>query len=276
LDEKLLVTELVKFGITEQEADLFVLLSRVRTGGKEWIAASDIYKATNRDRVRVYQLLQRLLKLGLVEASLSRPKKYSVVSPQTSIRRLLAIHETRLTELSHLEEDVVTDLLHLPAFRIDLEKESPVRKETPGILYLHGLPNVQSELRKMMEGQDLSIVINDESYKHIMSTVGYLKQKPRSARVIVAMDEKPLKRRMRESHFGRLTVASSSEELPTFVLTAAQCALLFYSVKQFKKRTLSESVESASVSDAIVVESKRYVKQMHRMFDQLWGFATNN
>jgi sugar-specific transcriptional regulator TrmB len=274
LDEEQLVSELVKFGITEQEADLFVLLSRVRTGGKEWIAASDIYKATNRDRVRVYQLLQRLLKLGLVEASLSRPKKYSVVSPQTSLRRLLAIHETRLTELSHLEEGVVNDLLHLPALRIDLEKESTVRKDTSGILYLHGLPNVQAELRKIMEGQNLSMVINDESYKHILNTVGYLTHKPRSARIIVAMTEKPLRRRMRESNFGRLTVASLSEELPTFVLTDSQCALLFYSVKQYKKRALSENVESASVSDSIVVESKRYVKQMHRMFDQLWEFAT--
>jgi len=275
LDEMKLAGELVNFGITEQEADLFVLLSKIRQGGREWIAASEIYKIANKDRVRIYQLLQRLLKLGLVETSFSRPKKYSVASPQTAIRRLMAIHEMHLTELSHLEKEVIDSLLRISPLNVD-SREKSEQKERPDIIYLHGLPNVQAELRRIMENQNLDLIINDESYNHIINTVNYLSRKPKSARVIVATSETTVKRRIQRTKSKRLKIASFAEQLPTLILTDNHCAFLFYSVRQYRPRPLSQPKSASSVSDAVVVESRRYVNQMHRLFDSFWASVNTN
>ena len=272
-DEKNLVAELVRFGITEQEADLFVLMSKIRQGGRAWVAASEVYKIAGKDRVRVYQLLQRLLKLGLVETSFGRPKKYSPASPQTAIRRLMAIHELRLTELSHLEEQVVSSLRGISPLKVNVGERSEAQKQRPDIIYLQGLPNVQSELRKIMENQNLSLIVNDESYSHMINTIRYLNQKPKSTRLIVATPEENLGRRVRLTGLRRLRVARFTDQLPTFVLTDDECAFLFYSVRHYRPRPLSQPKVSSSVSDSIVVESRRYVNQMRGLFDALWNSA---
>ena len=94
---------LARFGLSKDEASLFLMLSRVNKNETYWMKGLDISQLSMKSRVRTYQILQGLVSQGLVKVDLSRPKKYSAVSPQVALRRLISTQESKLSELSHLE-----------------------------------------------------------------------------------------------------------------------------------------------------------------------------
>ena len=74
---------LTQFGLSIEEASLFVLLSRVNKKKTFWLKGSEISKLSKKGRVRTYQILQKLVTLGLVNVDISRPKKYSTGCSQS-------------------------------------------------------------------------------------------------------------------------------------------------------------------------------------------------
>ena len=269
MNDQELTCTLQRFGLTALEADLFLQLTRIQRSGSEWVVAPDLAKAVGKDRVRVYQILHKLLKVGLAESRYGRPKKYSAVAPQTAVRRLMAIQETRLTELSYLEKSIVESLLNLSPLTIKTKDDSELDLKQSGVSLVQGIPNIQTTLRKIMGGEDILMIVNDESYVHLTSIMKYLTAKPRSAKILLASTRK---RRLVAPRTGvpqDLELQQYPGDLPTILITSKCCALPFYSLELYKAKALSKPVARPRVSDMILTTDSRYVKQMRLLFNRL-------
>ena len=259
---------LTQFGLSKDEALIFVLLSRVSKKKTIWLKGSDISKLSKKGRVRTYQILQRLLTLGLVNVDLSRPKKYSTVSPQVALRRLLSIQESKLTELSHLENEAIESLLNLNPISVESIIGEEVDKSKSLVSLLQGLANIQTALREVISGADVLISINDESAEHIFTVLNFISEKPKAARVIFSTSKRSIPK-----HYLSL---SKEVELfwrsggsPTFIVAKDVTMFLFYSKTGIRKKLLSPEITVNTASQLTLVNSEAYADQMRSTFELL-------
>jgi sugar-specific transcriptional regulator TrmB len=101
-----LVTDLTMFGLTTNQARLYLHLLQNKTSG-----AKEIAKALNIHRVDVYRRLRELEELGIIEVYLDFPKKFAATDPRTMLESLIrraqskvkAMEEARLGLQKKLE-----------------------------------------------------------------------------------------------------------------------------------------------------------------------------
>jgi sugar-specific transcriptional regulator TrmB len=269
MNDKDLASQLTRFGATAQEAAILVLLVRIRNSGAGGVTGSTLAELSKLNRVRTYQVLQRLADLGLVEVDFRRPKRYSAAIPQVLMRRLVAIHESRLTELAHMEQETAQALIDATPLRTELE--TTVSKSN--VILLHGLSNVQNLARRVMGNQDLRIVVNDESEEHVLTTIRYLPRKPSSARVIFAtVDEEktPFEGNTVDIGGQPIKIRLFRGELPTMVVTKKECLMFFYTFQRYKPRPLSQGTFRTVVSECILTEDEAHARRMGTIFESLW------
>jgi sugar-specific transcriptional regulator TrmB len=273
MDEEELALSLTRFRLTAQEARLLILLARVQNSGAPGVTGRVLAELCSINRVRAYQLLQRLADLGLVEVDFGRPKRYTAVLPQTLARRLVALRETELTELTHLEEGIAEALSEANPIKIDLD----ANKEKSNVIILHGISNIQGILRRVMENRDLHIVVNDESEDHIFTTIKYMSRKPKSSRVIFAT----LNKEQEGFEGNRLEIGGYSHdirifrgELPTMVVSPERCLMLFYVSQLYRPRPLSAKTLKTVVSECVAIDNARYVRQAETVFQNLWSLSS--
>ncbi len=257
---------LTQFGLSKDEAAFFVLLSRVNKKQTSWLKGSDISKLSRKGRVRTYQILQRLSALGLVNVNLSRPKKYSTVSPQVALRRLLSMQESKLTELSHLESEAIESLRDLNPISVEsiLGKEEVKTKSMVSLL--QGLANIQIALRELLVGSEVSIAINEESAEHIFTMLSFISEKPKSARIIFSTSKKSIPKQY--SFLSKdVELFWRSGSSPTFLVTKDTSMFLFYSKSSVRKKLLSPETTFNTASQLMLIESETYANQMKNIFE---------
>jgi sugar-specific transcriptional regulator TrmB len=262
---------LTRFGLSKDEAGMFVLLSRINKDQTSWLKGSDISRISKKGRVRTYQILQKLLEIGVVRVDYSRPKKYSVVSPQVAIRRLVSIEENKFNDLSRLESEAVQSLLRLKSLNTGLLSEEQASKSGSAVSLLHGVANIQVALREIMEDADLLISISDESSQHVLSTLNFLSKKPKTAKVIFSTNSRSyLKGRFLpriEADAVELWVRVGTA--PSFIVTDRVSVLLFYSKMTTRKKLLSPVTTFTGVSELVVIDSETYSLQVANLFELL-------
>lgn len=96
-----LVDRLKELGLTEYESQTLVDLTRLGTGTAKDIAGSD-----DVPRTRVYDAVETLHEKGLVDIQYSTPRKYTIVSEETIIRKLNVDRENMITEIGELLEEL--------------------------------------------------------------------------------------------------------------------------------------------------------------------------
>ena len=274
MKETELSAELVKFGVTRQAADLFLMLSRVRNAGPEGITGSELSKLGGLNRVRTYQLLDRLVDLGIVQVELGRPKRYLAENPQTAVRRLVALQESKLNELSQTEESVADALASVSPLVV--QKARPVKGGDSKVAVFHGISTIQGLLRRAIQGRDLRVIVNDESEDHFFTTVRYTTKKPKSARVVFATgdtERKPFEGGKVEIDGFRYKIKLLTGDLPTMVLNGEQSLLLFYESQRYRPKPLSPMTVRTVVNSCVAIEGAKQVGQMETAFEKLWETA---
>ena len=257
---------LTQFGLSKDEASLYVLLSRVSKKKIIWLKGSEISQLSKKGRVRTYQILQRLLTLGLVNVDLSRPKKYSTVSPPVALRRLLSMQETKLTELSHLESEAIESLRTLTPINVESITGEESAKTKSLVSLLQGIANIQIALREAISGAEVYISINDESAEHIVTMLNFISEKPKSASVIFSTSKSAFPRQyMSLSKVADLFWRSGGS--PTFIVTKDVTMFLFYSKSGLRKKLLSPETTVNTASQLTLVNSETYADQMRSIFE---------
>jgi len=274
MKESEVVAGLAKFGITKQEADLFLLLSRVRNADQGGVTGNELSELSGMNRVRTYQILDRLVDLGIVMVEVGRPKRYSAEYSQTAVRRLVSIQESKLNELSLGEEALAEGL----AGAAPLEpRKRPEKEAGSKVAVLHGISTINGLLRRAMQDGELLVVLNDESEGHIFTTLRYLARKPKSVRVVFATADET-----REPFEGgrvkidgyRYKIRLFRGDLPTMVLNGNQCLMLFYETQRYRPKPLSPMTVRTVVSSCIAIEGEKQVSQMETTFERLWASAS--
>ena len=266
--------ELTKFGVTKQEADLFLLLSRVRNASEKGVTGRELADLGGMGRIRTYQLLDNLVDLGIVQVEVRRPKRYLAENPQTAVRRLVALQESRLNELSLVEEEIAEALANASPLSVQSER---TEKETGSrVAVLHGIATIQSLLRRAMQDMDIRVVVNDESEGHIFTTIRYMAKKPVSAKLVFATEaEKPpsFNGEVAEIEGYSYKIRVFTGDLPTMVLNGEQCLLLFYETQRYRPKPLSPMTVRTVVSSCVAIEGTKQVGQLETTFGKLWDLA---
>jgi sugar-specific transcriptional regulator TrmB len=269
-----LAAKLAKFGITKQEADLFLLLSRIRNANQSGVTGNELSELSGVSRIRTYQILDRLVDIGIVVVEVGRPKRYSAEDPQTSVRRLVAIQESRLNELSLGEGALAEGLANAPPLVI--QKARAEKEAGSKVAVLHGISTIQGLLRRAMQDRELRVVVNDESEGHVFTTIRYLAKKPRSVRVVFAtvdVKREPFEGGKVEIDGYRYGIRLFRGDLTTMVLNGEQCLMLFYETQRYRPKPLSPITVRTVVSSCVAIEGEKQVGQMETTFERLWGSA---
>ena len=272
--ESEVAAELTKFGVTKQEADLFLLLSRIRNADQRSVTGNELSELSGVNRVRTYQILDRLVDIGIVLVEVGRPKRYSAENPLTAVRRLVAIQESRLNELSLGEEALAESLAN--ALPLALQKAGAEREAGSKVAVLHGISTIQGLLRRAMQNRELRIVVNDESEGHVFTTIRFLAKKPKSVSVVFAtIDEKrePFESGKVEIDGYRYRIRLFRGDLPTMVLNGEQCLMLFYETQKYRPKPLSPVTVRTVVSSCVAIEGKKQMGQVETTFERLWTAA---
>ncbi len=265
MTENSLTATLEKFGLTQQEANVFILLSQIEKSGSKWATAPELSKLSGKDRVRTYQILRRLQHVGLVESRFSRPKKYAAITAPTAIRRLMAIQETRLTELSYLEKEVVDSLLNVEPIVVNRDTLGGLEEiKQSGIVLVQGIPNIHATLRKIMANENILMITNDESYDHLSKVIKYLTQKPKSLEILHSSSRRRIPSQ-KSFPSETLHFQAFPRELPTVILAGRFCILPFYSQELHRRKALSKPEPRVRISDLVLTDDARYVQQMKQL-----------
>ena len=272
--ESEVAAELTNFGVTKQEADLFLLLSRIRNADQRSVTGNELSELSGINRVRTYQILDRLVDIGIVIVEVGRPKRYSAENPLTAMRRLVAIQESRLNELSLGEGALAESLAN--ASPLALQKARAEREAGSKVAVLHGISTIQGLLRRAMQARELRVVVNDESEGHVFTTIRYLAKEPKSVRVVfAAIDEKrePFEGGKVEIDGYRYRIRLFRGDLPTMVLNGEQCLMLFYETQKYRPKPLSPVTVRTVVSSCVAIEGEKQMGQMETTFERLWTAA---
>ena len=96
-----LVSRLKTLGLSEYEAETLVILTRLGTA-----TAKDIARMDDVPRTRVYDAMETLHERGLVDIQHSTPRKFTVVSRETIVRKFNVDRENTITEIAELFADL--------------------------------------------------------------------------------------------------------------------------------------------------------------------------
>jgi sugar-specific transcriptional regulator TrmB len=273
MKESEVASELTKFGLTSQEAGLFLLMSRIRNADQRGVTGTELSELSGINRVRTYQILDRLVDLGIALIEVGRPKRYSAENPQTAVRRLVAVEESKLNELSLGEEALAEGLASASPL---LVQEARPHEGGSKVVVLHGISTIHGLLRRVMQDVELRIIVNDESESHIFTMIRYLAKKPKSVRVVFATADEN-----REAFEGgkvdidgyRYRIRLFRGDLPTIVLNGKQSLMLFYETQRYRPKPLSPMTARTVVSSCVVLEGEKQVGQMETTFERLWASA---
>ena len=96
-----IVELLDRLGFRQYEAQTLISLSRLGTG-----TAKDVARVSDVPRTRVYDAVDALHERGLVDVQYTTPKKFTIVSRETLVRKLNVDREETIADLATLLEDL--------------------------------------------------------------------------------------------------------------------------------------------------------------------------
>lgn len=271
-----LVEKLTEFGLSYDESTIFYLLVRIKKSGVDWISGKEIAQIAKRDRVRVYQVLQKLQKLGVIRANFERPTGYSAMPIEAAIERLVSIHEAKLHQLTSDQHKLKEDLKNAaPIVQVGRRVGGDEQNKATMSMF-HGVSGIQHLIRNSLVGNSVKIIANPDSIDYILSTIERSPEKPVSCKVLVSgSEEDALDVRFLNGNLQfKLELSYIRGHFPTFILTGNQVLILFYTVENYKPKPLSPKKSRFVMLHALSVSDKVYVEEMHQLFETLWQMSS--
>src|SRR6266851_3460317 len=113
------VDNLVELGLTSYEAKAYLALMR-----RDSFAAAEVSRLAGIPRQRIYDVLATLVQKGLASQRPGTPAKYTPVSPEIAIERLLATRREELDRLVRSSHEMISSLA--PAFAEGQKERDPL------------------------------------------------------------------------------------------------------------------------------------------------------
>ena len=137
-EQELVMPLLEDYGISEEEARVYVGLLRMGTG-----KVSEISHFTNTDRVKGYKILENLRNQGFVTSTLSSPILFSANDPKTVFDTILAKKKSGIQRLEKNQSRLIENLEKL--------KGHSVVSDLPKLSVISGRDNIYNEIKKIID-----------------------------------------------------------------------------------------------------------------------------
>lgn len=149
MTEKSAVEALKDLGLTDYEARVYTALTRIKTG-----IASEIHQISGIPRSAVYGALEKLARRGIVEVQPTKPMRYRVVTPASTLEKLRSsfLLEARAA-LAALEE---------------VYQEDADASDDDNIWIDRGARNVHDKLLEIICGSGQEIIISNSDILDVL------------------------------------------------------------------------------------------------------------
>ena len=134
-EQEVVMPLLEDYGISEEEARVYVGLLRMGTG-----KVSEISHFTNTDRVKGYKILENLRNQGFVTSTLSSPILFSANDPKTTFDDLLKKKKSGVQRLEKNQARLIENLEKL--------KGHTAETNLPKLSVISGRDNIYNEIKK--------------------------------------------------------------------------------------------------------------------------------
>jgi len=137
-EEEEVMPLLEDYGLTEEEARVYVGVLRIGTG-----KVSEISHFTNTDRVKGYKILENLRSEGYVTSTLSSPILFSANDPKTTLDTILTKKKSGIQRLEKNQARLIENLEKL--------KGHSVVSNLPKLSVISGRDNIYNEIKKIID-----------------------------------------------------------------------------------------------------------------------------
>ncbi|HEV2192794.1 MAG TPA: helix-turn-helix domain-containing protein [Nitrosopumilaceae archaeon] len=133
-------TELLKFGLTPNQAKVFIYLGKY--GPK---TAPEVSKSLEMPRTETYHLINTLQNKGIVRAEFSLPTKYSALSIGDTILTLVNSEQEKIRILTNQKQELAELWNDIPSFIVET---SDTKKEN--MQMLQGTPQIHTKIKELI------------------------------------------------------------------------------------------------------------------------------
>lgn len=145
-EEEVVMPLLEEYGLTEEEAQVYIGVLRMGTG-----KVSEISHFTNTDRVKGYKILENLRNEGYVSSTLSSPILFSANDPATTFDNVLKKKKSGLQRLEKNQAKLLENLEKL--------KGHHAESNLPKLSVISGRDNIYNEIKKIIDDTEDEIYI---------------------------------------------------------------------------------------------------------------------
>lgn len=207
-----IVNYLEDFGLTEKEAKIYYILSRLGSA-----SANEISSATKYNRLQTYRSVKGLLDRGIVEISLERPRRYTPLKIEHVISLLEQEAANRIVQLEYKKPLLLQKWSEMTDF--------PVSRPCCTFRIIQGSKNVFKFANMLIESaeKDIDIAIKgNEITRWIIEDADNSLQKKTSKKVIIRtiseFDKHNTAAMRRFLEFGDLRHVSSLKTVPMVII----------------------------------------------------------
>ena len=147
-----LISELTSFGLTGNEAKVFIALIQFRKAN-----AHEIAKLADISRQEVYRVLPNLEKSGIIKIIIANPTEYEVINPNEALSQLIQLQQQKLKnkihELNEKKATVGNELKAVEGRSVGLEKSTPVK-----FMLISGRKTINEKIEDMLRNARSSVL----------------------------------------------------------------------------------------------------------------------
>jgi sugar-specific transcriptional regulator TrmB len=259
-----LIRELMSFGLTRNEATMYLALLQLRQAN-----ARSIAKLSKLPRQEVYRIMQKLEKLGMVEVVISKPTKFLVTPPEEVLSELIERRQETLTrqisELRRKKKTLEKELKKVEGKSAGLAQPEPVH-----FALISGPRLVNEKIHEMLRNAKREVLWMSPRLE-IKRAVIYdrdemLRQcakKKVKIRVLTEIDEKNVKEVNKLTKFCEIRHAPSVTTLITIVDDKE--LIIGSAVHTSNNLTSSELIHELWTNDS------NHIRVMKDFFEKVWS-----
>ena len=141
--------ELVKFGLTPNQAKVYIYLGKY--GPK---SAPEIFKSLGLPRTETYYILSILQSRGIVTAEFSFPTRYMALPIEEAVSTLINTEKEKIDLLANQEKDLAQLWKTVPAFAIETNEAKSERLQM-----MEGAGQIYSKIKEMIKTAREQIIV---------------------------------------------------------------------------------------------------------------------
>ncbi len=252
--------ELVKFGLTPNEAKVYIYLAKY--GHRR---AVEIAKSIHIPRTETYHLLSSLQNKGLVTATFQHPIKFNAVPFDKALKTLIDMEKDRLRTFERKEKDLLSMWDSIPDFKIEGDGEGQEKFQI-----LEGQVQVYSRAKDMRAKarQEILVLGYEKDYLKLyhydfMDGLNELMEIGVMAKLLATFSPNSLDM-FKEINPNAIKCIPDNVDAPLCFVMIDRSELLF-----FIKNTAGSKGILAMWTDC-----KPFIEAMHILFSELWKNST--